>query len=63
VLFVASKAFSESQFHAGEELYACDGIIVVQMVLLASHVIQQNEGRDLVVYLVIGTKAEVKNAF
>lgn len=38
-LFRTFKAFSESQLHACEELYARDGIVVVKLVLLAGHVV------------------------
>ena len=62
-LFEAFEAFSESQFHAREELDARNGIIVVQLVLLAGHVIQQREGRDLIVHLVVRAEAEVENIF
>ena len=62
-LFKAFKAFSESQLHASKELDARNGIIVVQLVLLAGYVIQQREGRDLIVHLVIRADAEVENIF
>ena len=51
----------EPEFHTSEELNARDGIVVVQLVLLAGHVVEQRKSSDLVVHLIIGTEAKVKN--
>ena len=62
-LFKAFKTFSESQFHTSKELDARDGIIVEKHIFLASHIIQQGKGRDLVVHLVISAETNVKDVF
>ena len=54
-LFRPSETSLESQLHASEELYARDRIIIVQLVLLVGHIIEQSKGRHLVVDLVVGT--------
>ena len=54
---------SKPQLHSREELDARDGIVVIQLIFLVRHVIEQDEGRDLVVHLVVGTKAEVEDVF
>ena len=38
-LFRAIKTFSESQFHAGIELDASDGIIVEKLIFLMRHIV------------------------
>ena len=43
-LFVAFKTFSESQLHTGIKLYARDGVIIVQLVLLTKYIVQQCKG-------------------
>lgn len=39
-LFRLFETCSESQLHASEELYACDGIIVVKLVFLVRHIVE-----------------------
>ena len=60
-LFVALAAFSESQLHARKKLNARNWVIVIKLVFLASHIIKQRKGRDLVVHLVIRAEAEVED--
>ena len=56
-LFKAFKAFSEFQLYTRKELYARDGIIVIHLIFLASHIVNQGKSRNLVIYLVVRAKA------
>jgi len=58
-LFKAFKRFSKSQLHTSKKLDARHGVIVIKLVFLAGHIVNQRKGRDLVVHLVIRAEAEV----
>ena len=58
---MAFMAFSEFQFHTREELDACDRVIVIQLVLLTKHIVNQRKGCDLIVHLIVCAEAEVQN--
>ena len=59
-LFKAFKTLSEFQLHAGKELDAGNGIIIVKLVFLVRQIINQRKGSDLVIHLIVGTEAEVE---